>query len=78
MNFMYLLNFSTEQGQTVSTFLPIQVKRARHAEHWWRSKYELINDILLWTTTNGHTSVNQLVKTNIYQLCVNIGCRLDD
>ena len=27
----------------------IQVKRTRHAGHCWRSKDELINDVLLWT-----------------------------
>ena len=27
----------------------IQVRRTRHAEHCWRSKDELISDVLLWT-----------------------------
>ena len=27
----------------------IQVRRARHAGHCWRSKDELISDVLLWT-----------------------------
>ena len=27
----------------------IRVRRTRHAGHCWRSKYELISDVLLWT-----------------------------
>ena len=27
----------------------IQVRRTRHAGHWWRSRDELIRDVLLWT-----------------------------
>ena len=31
----------------------IQVKRTRHAGHCWRSRDELISDVLLWTPTYG-------------------------
>ena len=31
----------------------IQVRRTRHAGHCWRSKDELISDVLLWTPTYG-------------------------
>ena len=37
------------------------------------SKDELINDILLWTPTYGHTSLGWQAKTYIYQLCVDTG-----
>ena len=30
----------------------IQVKRTRHAGHCWRSRNELISDVLLWTPTH--------------------------
>ena len=30
----------------------IQVRRSRHAGHWWRSRDELISDVLLWTPTH--------------------------
>ena len=36
--------------------------------HCWWSKDELISNILLWTTTHGHTSVDQPAKTYIRQL----------
>ena len=29
----------------------IQVRRNRHAGHWWKSRDELISDVLLWTPT---------------------------
>ena len=31
----------------------IQVRRTRHAAHCWRSRDELISDVLLWTSTHG-------------------------
>ena len=31
----------------------IQVRRTRHAGHCWRSRHELISDVLLWTPTYG-------------------------
>ena len=31
----------------------IQVRRTRHAGHCWRSRDELIRDVLLWTSTYG-------------------------
>ena len=32
----------------------IQVRRTRHARHYWRSRDKLIRDVLLWTPTHGH------------------------
>ena len=31
----------------------IQARWTRHAGHWWRSKCELVSDVLLWTPTYG-------------------------
>ena len=56
----------------------IQVRWTKNAEHCWRSKDELINNILFWTLTYGHTSISWLAKTYIHQLCVDIGCQLED
>ena len=55
----------------------IQVKRARHACHCQISKDELISN-LLWTPTRGHTSVHWPAKTCTHQLCMDIGCHLED
>ena len=36
----------------------IQVRRTRHAGHCWRSRDELISDVLLWTPAYGHFSLS--------------------
>ena len=56
----------------------IKVKRTRHAGHWWRSKDELINDILLWTPSYGGAKAGRSVRTYIPQLCADTGCSLED
>ena len=47
----------------------IQVRRARHARHCWRSRDELISCILLWTPSNGRAKVGRPART---------GCSLED
>ena len=52
-NYTRMLNKSWWQHPT-RRYLPpitktIQVRRARHAGHCWRSKNELVSDVLLWT-----------------------------
>ena len=37
----------------------IQVRRTRHADHCWRSKDELINDVLLWTPAYGQAKAGR-------------------
>ena len=41
----------------------IQVRRTRHAGHCWRSRDELIGDVLLWTPTYGRAKAGQLEHT---------------
>ena len=43
----------------------IQVRRARHAEHCWRSKDELVSDVLLWTPTYGQAKT-ETTSQNIH------------
>ena len=47
----------------------IQVRRTRHAEHCWRSRDELISDVLLWTPTHGRAKAGRPARTYIQQLC---------
>ena len=54
----------------------IQVRRTRHAGHCWRSRDELINDVLLWTPTYGLAKAGQPARTYIQQLCEVTGCSL--
>ena len=57
----------------------IQVRRTRHAGHCWRSRDELIRDVLLWIPT--HTAAQKAgrpARTYIQQLCEDTGCCPED
>ena len=56
----------------------IQVRRTRHAGHWWRSRDELISDVLLWTPTYVRAKVGWPARTYIQQLCEDTGCSPED
>ena len=56
----------------------IQVRRTRHTGHCWRSKDELISDVLLWTSTYGCAKVGRPARTYIQQLCEDTGCNPED
>ena len=43
----------------------IQVKRIRHEGHCWRSRDELISDILLWTPSHGRAKTGWPTRTYI-------------
>ena len=52
----------------------IQVRQTRHAGHCWRSKDELISDVLLWTSTYGRAKAGRPARTYIQQLYEDTGC----
>ena len=56
----------------------IQVRRTRHAEHCWRSKDELISDVLLWIPAYGQAKAGRPARTCIQQLCEDTGCSPED
>ena len=56
----------------------IQVRRTRHAGHCWRSRDDLISDVLLWTSTYGRAKAGQPARTYIKQLCEDTGCSPED
>ena len=56
----------------------IQVRRTRHAGHCWRSKVELISDVLLWTPAYGQAKAGRPDRTYIQQLCEDTGCSPED
>ena len=56
----------------------IQVRRTRHAGHCWRSRYEIISDLLQWTPTYGRAKAGQPAGTYIQQLCEDTGCSPQD
>ena len=56
----------------------IQVRQNRHAGHCWRSRGELISDILVWIPSYGRSKVGQPVRNYIQQRCDNTGYSLED
>ena len=56
----------------------IQVRRTRHARHCWRSRDELISDVLLWTHSRGRASVGRPTRAYLQHLCTDTECSLED
>ena len=56
----------------------IKLRRTRHAGHSWRSKVDLISDVLLWTLTYGRTKAGRPARPYIQQLCEDTGCGPED
>ena len=56
----------------------IQVRRTKHAGHCWRSRDELISDVLLWTPTHVRAKAGWPARTYIQPLCEDTGCCPDD
>ena len=56
----------------------IKVRRTSHAGHSWRSKDELISDVLLWTPTYGRAKTRRPAGTYIQQLCEDTGYSPED
>ena len=56
----------------------IQVRRTRHAGHSWRSKDEIISDVLQWTPTYGWAKSGRPARTYIQQLYEDTGCSPED
>ena len=74
-----ILNKSRKQHYTKQQFyghLPptlktIQVRWTRHAGHCWKSKDELMGEVLLLTLTHGPAGVSQPARTYLHKLCAN-------
>ena len=56
----------------------IQVRSTRHAGHCWRSKDKLISNILLWAPSHRWAKAGWPGRTDIQQLCANMGYRRED
>ena len=56
----------------------IEARRTRHAGHCWRSRDELISDVLLWTLTYGQTKAGWPARTYIQQVCEDTECSPED
>ena len=56
----------------------IQARRTRHAGHCWRSKDEIVSDVLLWTPTYGQSKAGRPAQTFTQKLCDDTGCNPED
>ena len=56
----------------------IQIRRTRHAGLCWRSRDELIRDVLLWTPTHARAKAGRPARIYIRQLCDNTRCSSED
>ena len=81
-----ILNKSWRQHPTkhqLYSYLPtitktILARQTRHAGHCWRSRDELISDVLLWTPTYGQAKAGRPARIYIQQLCEDTGCSPED
>ena len=56
----------------------IKIRQTRHAGHCWRSRDELISDVLLWTSSHGRAKAGRPARTYIQQLCADTECSFED
>ena len=77
-----LLGYSLPKQELYGHLPPItktlQISRTRHAGHCWRSKDELISDVILWTPSHGRAKAGRPAQTYIEQLCEDTGCSSQD
>ena len=73
-----ILNAAPHKAAAVRSLQPIRktikIRRTRHAEHCWRIKDELINVVLLLTSSHGWAKAGRLARTYSQQLCADTGC----
>ena len=56
----------------------IQIRQTRNTGHCWRSKGELISDVLQWTPSHGRSKSGRLANTYLQHLSADTGCNLED
>ena len=76
---IFLIRYNNGGGGGGNKKMYIQrVRRTRHAGHCWRSRDELIRDVLLWIPTHGRAKAGRPARTYIQQLCEDTGCCPED
>ena len=58
--------------------ITIHIRRTRHMGHCWRSRFELISDILMKTPSHGRAKAEWPSRIYIQQLCADTGCSPED
>ena len=56
----------------------IKIRQTRHAGHCWRSRDDLIIDVLLWTPSHGRAKSGGPARIYVQQLCEDTGCSPED
>ena len=56
-------------GHQPPTPKTIKIRRTRHARHCWRSRDELMSDVLLWTPSHGRTKAGRPARSYKWLLC---------
>ena len=65
-------------GHVLPITKTILVRRTRHAGHCWRSRDELISDVLQWTPSHGRVKAGRPAWTYIQQFCTDTKCSVED
>ena len=65
-------------GHRPAIMKTVKRRRTRHAEYCWRSRDELICDVLLWTPLHGRAKAGLPARTYLQQLCADMGCSPED
>ena len=81
-----ILNKSWKQHPTKQQpydYLPpisktIQIRQTRHVGHCWRSKDDLLHNVLLWTPSHEWEGIGQPARTYLQQHCIDTRCSLED
>ena len=56
----------------------IKIIRTRHIGHCWKSRDDLISDVLLWSSSHGWAKAGWPARTYIQQLCADTGFSPED
>ena len=74
-----ILNNTPQDTNYTATYLPSRkLSKLDEPGHCWRSRDELISDVLLWTATYGRAKAGRPARAYIQQLCEDTGCSLED
>ena len=52
--------------------------QAKHAGYCWKSKDELISDILRWNPSHGRARLGRPARIYLQKLCTDAGCSMED
>ena len=66
------------KSKATSSNIHTAVMWGSDAGHCWRSRDELIRDVLLWTPTHGRAKAGRPARTYIQQLCEDTECCPED